>query len=173
VKYAGFTGLLLALAGLASAQDAPPDAADRLRQLQRDFALIEVLVQEGLHLAGQDDPLQRAESCNVVAKRLVQEIKQAAGERDQPRATQLGNYLHSVLVRGVAGNLDTARSRLDDDSGPNPDFQRIRDEALRVTEPVTGEHAQGSERQLMEPAAEAINKGRTAVQDAAKRKKKP
>jgi hypothetical protein len=171
VKYALFTAALLSLGGLALAQDPQPEKVDRLREFQRDLPLIEFFVKEGVKLSGQDDPLLRAQACGGVAEKIVREIKTAAGERDQQRATNLGTFLHAVLVRGVANNLDTARSRLPEDGEPSPDLRRIRDEVLRATEPVTGGATQASERQIMQPAAAAANKGRAAVQDAVKSKK--
>jgi len=171
VKHALLTSVLLALSGLAFAQAPPTEATDRLRQFQRDLSLIKLFVHEGVKLAAQDNPLKRARTCSVVAESLVNEIRQAAVQRDQQRAANLGNFLQAVLVRGVANNLDTARSRLPDDAELHPDFQRIRDDILRVTEPVTGAGTQASEQQIMQPAATAINEGRAAVQNAVKDKK--
>jgi hypothetical protein len=171
MKYAFLAAALFTLGGLALAQEPPTESADRLREFQRDRSLIELVVQEGVRLAGEDDPLKRARSCNVVAERLAAEIKTAAVQRDQQRAAKFGTFLQAVLIRGVANNLDTARSRLDDDAEPDPDFQRIRDDVLRFTEPVTGGDTQKSEQQIMQPAAKAINAGRSAVEDAVKGKK--
>jgi hypothetical protein len=172
VKYAFFASGFLALAGLALAQDPQPESIDRLRLFQRDLPLIEFFVKEGVKLSGEDNPLTRAQACGGVAAKLVREIKAAGVARDEQRATNLGKYLHAVLVRGVANNLDTARSRLPEDGEPHPDFQRISDEILRVTEPVSGGGGtQASEKQIMQPAAAAVNQGRAAVRDAVKGKR--
>jgi hypothetical protein len=171
VKYALFASGFLALGGLVLAQDPQPESTDRLRQFQRDLPLIEFFVREGVKLSGEDNPLARAQTCTGVATKLAHERKEAAVQRDQQRANNLGHFLHAVLVRGVANNLDTARSRLADDGEPSPDFERIRDEVLRVTEPVAGGGTQASEQQIMQPAAAAVNEGRAAVQNAVKSKK--
>ncbi len=168
MKYALLTAAALSLSGLALAQDSRITTTDRLRQFQRDLPLIETLVREGVKLAGEANPLARAETCGILTKKLVGELKQAAAQRDQQRADTLGTFLEALLVRGVANNLHEARSRLPEDAQPHADVERIREEVLRETEPLTGPVGSGSEEQLLQPAAAAVSEGRAAVQKAAR-----
>jgi len=152
MKYALLTAVFLALSGLAPATDRPPAAEARLRQLQHDLGLIEALVSDGLDLAAQDDPLLRARTCNKLAAAVVQEIQKAAKEKDKQRAAGMGQYLKSVLVRGVAGNLDRARKDLPKDSPRHAEILSIGDEVVRLIQPITDQSAQ-----------DAVNHGRDAV----------
>src|SRR5262249_48194822 len=164
------TAALLALSGLALATDGPPESEQRLRQLQRDLELIQTLVDDGLKLAAEEDPIVRARTCNDLAGALVQEIQKAAETKDENRAAHLGGYLKTVLVRGVAGNLDLARRDLPQDS---PEVQSVSNQTVRVTQPVTDEKYQVDPNyQIMLPALDAVNKGRQAVDNALKGKAK-
>jgi hypothetical protein len=165
MKYALLASTCLALSGLALGQDSPPEKTDQLRQLQRDLPLIEFFVKEGVRLSGEENALKRARTCSAVAEKLVREINVAATQRDQQRTDNLGNFLNAVLIRGVANNLDIVRSRADDGE-IGLEVQRVRDEVLRVTEPVTGTGTQTSQQQIMQPAAAAVSKGRAAVENA-------
>src|SRR5439155_26249795 len=62
---------LAAWAGAALAQDDGVD--ERAGQLQRDQQLIQLLVDSGVRLAAEDDPLRRADYCNRLADRLGKE----------------------------------------------------------------------------------------------------
>ena len=153
----------LALAGFAFAGEPAPAPRERLQQFLKDLPLIEVLVQEGISLAGEEDPLKRAQTCNVLAKTLVTEIQQAAGHKDEGRAASLGNYLQAVLVRGVAGNLDLARTTAPQGASRAPEMKLISDQVLEVTQPVADS---SPESKIMQPAAQAVNTGRVAVEKA-------
>jgi hypothetical protein len=87
---------------------------DPLLQFQRDQALIRSLVEGGLQLAGEDDALARARTCNTLAEQLSREIRQAAEEHDGPRAAFLANHLEALLVRGVASNAGRVRTAMPD-----------------------------------------------------------
>ncbi len=164
---------LLALSGMALATDRPAAAEERLRQFQRDLGLIQSLVDEGLNLAAEEDPLLRARTCNKLAGALVQEIQEAAEKKEDKRAASLGNYLKAVLVRGVAGSLDLAKKDLPQDSPRQPELQSISDQVVRVTQPVADKKYQVDPNyQLMLPALEAVNQGRAAVEKAVRGKGK-
>jgi hypothetical protein len=170
MKYSLLTTTLLAFSSLALALDRPPEAAERLRH---DLALIQNLVNEGLNLAAEEDPILRARICNKLAGDLVQEIQKAAATKDEKRAAHLGGYLKTVLVRGVAGSLDLARRDLPQDSPRQPELQSVSDQTVRVTQPVADEKYQVDPNyQLMQPALDAVNQGRQAVDNALKGKAK-
>jgi hypothetical protein len=158
---------LLSLAGIVVAGD-PPNG-ERLRQFRRDLPLIETLVDEGLVLAAEEDPVKRAQSCNVLAKSIVHEIETAAKQRDQQRTTTLGKLLQAVLVRGVAANLDLARSQLPEDPQRQPELERIGEQMREVTDPVANPSI-SIPKQIMGPALDAVKKGRVAVDKAIKGK---
>src|SRR5262249_1106535 len=76
----------------APALSGEPQRADQLR---RNRNLIGALVEGGLNLAGEDDPLKRAGYCNDLAQRLAGAIKEASESRDGPRTAELGRHLRS------------------------------------------------------------------------------
>src|SRR4051812_43463174 len=84
------------LATLVWAGDSP-SGTERARLFQRDRDLIETLVDQGLRLAGEDDPLKRADCCNGVVKHLADELRQAADNREGARMAELSLHLHAVL----------------------------------------------------------------------------
>jgi hypothetical protein len=171
MKWATVAALILAIAGLVLAGDEPLVPKERLRQLQRDLRLVQVLVQEGLLLAGEEDPLKRARTCNVVADSLVKEIQRAAGARDARRTANLGIFLQDVLVQGVAGNVDLARGKLSTRARED-EFKQIGEQVVQITRPVSEEIRQApeSEQKILQPAAQAASTGRLAVEMALKRK---
>jgi hypothetical protein len=126
-------GLVPLLAGDEPAATGPPQ---RVKRFQRDRQLIETLVQGGLHLAGTEDPLQRADYCNKVAARLAAEVEQAAQDQEKARLAELTQYLHALLEEGVAANLDTARSRIPTGSAAEKRLQAIRDRAAGLILPL-------------------------------------
>jgi hypothetical protein len=108
---------LLVPALMAMAADEPTPNVTRGQRLRRDSQLIESVVQSGLRIAGENDPLKRATYCNGMAETLAAEISQAAGDRDGMRLTELGQYFQELLEQGVASNLNFARKQLP--SGPS------------------------------------------------------
>src|SRR5262249_2938264 len=167
------TAALLALSGLALATDGPPESEQRLRQLQRDLELIQTLVDDGLKLAAEEDPIVRARTCNDLAGALVQEIQKAAETKDEKRAAHLAGNLKTELVRGVARNPARARRDLPQDSPLQQELQSVSNQTVRVTQPVTDEKYQVDPNyQIMLPALDAVNKGRQAVDNALKGKAK-
>jgi hypothetical protein len=103
--------LLLPLAWALGAASVSPDA-ERVRQFERDQNLIQTLVESGIELAGEDDPLRRAAQCNKLADRFAREISQAAAAKNSPRVKTFGEHLQDLLTVGVAGNLAVARGSL-------------------------------------------------------------
>src|SRR5262249_55784977 len=99
--------LCAALAAGVWAEDVPeaPSAAAQAKLFQRNRVLLQTLVQGGLELAKQEDPVKRAGCCNDLAKQLANEIRLAAQSRDAYRAAELGDHLYALLHDGVAGNL--------------------------------------------------------------------
>src|SRR5215831_11729526 len=67
------------LVPIGLAQDAAnlSEHPDRLRQFQRNYALIESLVQGGVRLAAANQPLQRVEHCIALLRSLRDALRQA------------------------------------------------------------------------------------------------
>jgi hypothetical protein len=175
MKFLGVAALLLvALAGFVGAGDPEPatelDPAEAVRQFRRDRKLIESLVESGLRLAGEEDPLKRADQCNVLAEQLSQEIQQAAADREGQRAEALGNHLNALLVRGVAGNLTLALGSQEPDAPPAPEMKRIAEQAalaLKPAEEELGRPAHDGQASLQQ-ALKFVHGGRAAVEKALK-----
>jgi hypothetical protein len=128
----------LLLAALAGAQD-PPSPAEGVAdfgRLERNRALIQELVHSGLSLAGEGDPLKRADTCNGLAKRLAGEIRQAAEHQDIDRATELGDHFCSLLKGGVLPNLSTVRLHMDPGSAGEAELRRVGAETVELTTPL-------------------------------------
>lgn len=101
------------------------DAAENPGQLQRNRSLIRNLVQSGLQLAAEDDPLVRADHCHALAEQVIDEIRSSATEWEIDRAVQLSDHLNSVLKLGVAGNLRIVRFESSPSSAREIDVQRV------------------------------------------------
>jgi hypothetical protein len=166
--------LLLAVAGhvLALPGDLPAD--DRVAQLQRDRDLIRDLVEGGVKLAAEADPLKRADHCNRLADGLAREIKKAVATRDALRAAQLSEQMQLLLVRGVAGNLHVARASLEPNSPREPEFLRLGIEVAGVAKTIEDEVGNDPtlEPAKMQPTLDAVAKGRAEVEQAIKGKGK-
>lgn len=59
----------------------------------------------GLRLAEESDPLQRAECCSDLADHLLQAIVTASVKGDQHNVSALGKHLGEFVERGVSANL--------------------------------------------------------------------
>jgi hypothetical protein len=113
IRRVALTLLVAALSALAHA-DSPVYRTpfDELAQFQQNQFLIEALVESGLRLVEEDDPLSRADACAQLARSFADEVHKAAQERDASRTAELGKHLHNLLERGVATNLREARQQI-------------------------------------------------------------
>jgi hypothetical protein len=161
----------LAVAGLRAADTAPAERAGRLRI---DRLLITAVVDSGLKLAAEDDPLKRAQTCNALAGTFAEEARRAAAARERDRAADLGQCLQSVLVRGVAANLSLARGELSDDSPRMPEMRRVSERAVALTGPLLEDMERTSEQDSppMRAAVRALSRARAQVERAVKDKER-
>jgi hypothetical protein len=161
---------LLTAAGLALADGPSPprSPAERLEQFRRDRGLVRKLVEGGLHLASQDDPLKRADQCNLLARDLSQEVQQAVKEHDRARGERFGQGLEKLLVHGVAGNLTLVADHPAPDAPSLSEVHRLSDEALSVLEPLQKEfdRAPGSMQKQLEKVMQALKRGRSKMEEA-------
>jgi hypothetical protein len=128
--------LVLAAVSQAQSPAAPLSAAEQARRFGRNRSLIEKLVMGGLRLADEDDPLKRANYCNGIAQSMADEIRQAAGDHEKARVTELKQHLHSLLKDGVAENLIQARKRIPNGSAEEKELRKVRDDTEQFLKPV-------------------------------------
>lgn len=69
------------------------------------IALYNVLIQESLRIADDDDPLLRAGGTSRVADQFAQAITQAAERGDQAEVLRLTKLLSQLLQRGIQDNV--------------------------------------------------------------------
>jgi hypothetical protein len=124
------------LATVAQAGGLAGSGEQHLHQRRQNQDLIQILVDGGLQLAGERDPLKRAEYCTNLAGSLVREIEHAARGGEKDRAVELGGHLRDVLQLGVAPNLTSVRARTPLGSTREADIRRVGDEAWNVTKPL-------------------------------------
>jgi hypothetical protein len=115
--------------------------------LRRDLPLLQDLVKAGLSLAAEDDPLKRAALSNHLVERLALELRETADKHETVRLSELGEHFQSLLMRGVAGNLQRARAVLPPDSPRLQELARVGADAVRLTRPL----AQSLEQQRRGP----------------------
>ncbi len=170
----GLLVIPLALAGFVLGDARPSPDESPLVQLRRDLPLIEILVDEGLNIAAEDDPLRRAKYCNRLAERFAEEMQKAGREKNSPRLAELGAHLQALLTRGVAGNLSLAKKQLPLDSPRAHEVQQVGDQVLKATKPVENqlEKIPPAEDPIMLNVLQGLQKGRTDVENAVKGKGK-
>src|SRR5437899_3978711 len=130
-RYLSVTLLLAGLAALVGAQGpAGPTPADQARLLTRNRDLLRATVANSLELTDKYSPLERAGTCNKLVKVWAGAVEQAARDHDAARAAELGGHLNKVADVGVAGNLRTARAKIEPGSPMEDVLFRHRDQAL-------------------------------------------
>jgi len=155
-------------AALAEDPAATP-TPERAIQVQRNYRLIRTLVESGLHLAAEEDPLKRARQCLDVAGRLAEEIRQAAEKREELRVVELGEHLHALLEQGVAGNIALARRQIPSGSTAEKGLREACDQAAAFVRQLeeflqsTSEPFEGAEMKLM---LQGLHAGLDAVEKA-------
>ncbi len=156
------------VAAPANPPASPRTPAERLKELRGDLDLVRQLVEGGLRLAKEEDPLRRADQCNLLAKELSGAVRRAVKDRDRTRADVLGQQLEALLVRGVAANLQRAREQLPPDTPTPPELRRLADEAVSATDPLRQEFDQAPEHEQdrMSGVRQAVTQGRAHVEKA-------
>jgi hypothetical protein len=167
----GVVPLSVALLGASTltTEGGPRLLDERVRQWRQDRELIRVLVEGGLRLAGQEDPLQRADCCTGLAEHLAEAIQQAAAARDADRVAEMGQHFFALLKRGVAGNLSAARTATPAGSRREEELRRVSDRATRISQPVEDRLRQvtdPADPDDMQRALKAVHDGRVEVERA-------
>src|SRR5437899_1695568 len=173
-RYLSLSLLMVGLAALASADEPSAAPADlgRVWQVQRNQALVQDLVEGGLHLAKAEDHLQRARYCNDLATSLADEIRQAADDHDGDRAVELGRHLQDVLQNGVAANLNKERAKVPHGSTRETEMNSVRIESGNITDHLLKELDQilKDNPAALEQVLQAIQEAQAAVAAAGKGK---
>jgi hypothetical protein len=162
--------VLALLLPLAFAEDAPrqPTSAERVELFQRNQVLIQTLVQSGLRLAKEEEPLPRAEACGDAAQRLAEEIRQAVANHEQARLTELGQHLQALLDNGVVANLRKARRQIPAGSTYEKNLFAVRDRItaeLATLEKFLAEEAE-KDQELSQRLPVLVRESRAAVEKA-------
>jgi hypothetical protein len=114
----------------------------RAEQFHRDADLVQALVEGALKLAGEKDPVQRADCYQILAAKVAQEVRRANASGDDHRAAALARHIDVLWREGVAENLTAAKAASDAAARQN-DIDRV---ALSVAK--LGDSLQQLERQL-------------------------
>jgi electron transfer flavoprotein alpha/beta subunit len=136
-------------------------------------SLLETVVWEGLRLAEEKDPLQRADSCSAVAEQLVQTILLASAMGEVERAAMLGQCLSEMADRGVAANLNRVEMNEADTDGL-AELERVRQRAAAAEAALQSnwQRAPSSARKGLEQAMEASRSSLERAAHAGKSKGK-
>ena len=108
--------------GGAQAPRTGPTPAQKAQLFQRNYPLIEKLVDNSLKLTKQTDPLSRSENYRGTILELEQQIKTAVSDGDASRVAELTTHLRSLLNRGLLPNLGVAREKT---SPGHPNEERL------------------------------------------------
>jgi DNA anti-recombination protein RmuC len=151
-----FVAAVLACVSGGKNPDSPADLKGRARQFHENFGLIEVLVENSIRLAEEDDPLRRAQYCNGLVERFSAAMKTATQKQDLGRVEELGQHVHDLLSQGMAANLRSARQRAPESSTMERDLQSVRAQTEQSLAPVeeqlqqaAGGEEQGSARRVL------------------------
>src|SRR5262249_688234 len=149
---------------------APPADLGRVWQVQRNQALVQDLVEGGLHLAEAEGHLQRARYCNDLATSLAEEIRQAADDHDGDRAVELGRHLQDALQNGVPANLNKRRAKVPHGSTRVTEMNSVRIESGNITNHLLRELAQilKDNPAALKEVLQAVGEAQTAVAAAGK-----
>ena len=131
---AGVTlAVLLGLSAWAGAQGLAPGltAADRIRLLKANRAVLADLVGSGVELAGADDPLARAAAAGKTVRVLGAAFKAAAEAGDADRAADLGDHLNTAVRDGLVPVLDRGRETIPAGSPQAKELAKLRAAAAR------------------------------------------
>lgn len=147
----------------------PAADAKRIQQLKRNRNLIVDLVDGGLQLSREDEPIKRANSCQNLARRLANEIRQAVNRRESARAAEMGQHLRDLLTGGIAQNVNIVRPKVQVGSMLERDMKQVGDWVTSVTSALEDQLASASPADAdLRFTLDAIHGGRTEVEKAIK-----
>ena len=130
-RYLWVTTLFIVLAALVGAQGPTAGSpADQAKLLSRNRQLLRMTVENSLDLGAKESHLEKAGTCNRLVKVWAGEVERAAKSDEVARAVELGEHLNRVVEQGVAGNLRSARKRIEVGSPMEQQMFDRRDEVV-------------------------------------------
>jgi hypothetical protein len=151
----------------------PPSPVKPVGKPDTMYHLAGALVHNGLRLAGEEDPLRRADYCADIADTLVQTILDASAAGDTERPVRLGKHLGAVMGRGVGDNLDRVAA-IDPEGHRSAEMQRVARRVASATEALENnlERVPASAQAGLQRALEASSHGKERAQESSKAKGK-
>lgn len=138
--------LVLLVAAFGAGEKPAPRSGAPLRavQFQTNYNLIQLLVENSLRLAAEDDPLKRADHCDSLVDLFALEISKAAEKQDDARVAELGQHLHDLLSQGVAANLRAVRKQRAGDALALKDLDGVRIQTEQSLRPMEEQLRRGA-----------------------------
>lgn len=109
-----------------------PTAAQKAQLFQKNYTLIEKLVDNSLKLTKQTDPLSRSENFRSTFLEMEQQILGALREGDKNRLAELSDHLKSLSERGLLPTVGKARENISQNHPNEPRLFEVRDTAERI-----------------------------------------
>jgi hypothetical protein len=118
--------------GSAQGTKTRPTPVQKTQLLQKNYNLIEKLVDNGLKLTKQTDPLSRSENFRGTFLELEQQILAALHERDADRLVELNEHLQSLSSRGLLPTVGAARETISQNHPNESRLFEVRDLTERI-----------------------------------------
>ncbi len=157
-------GIVLATGAWA---DAPQETPLEEARLHENMDLVKNLVKGSLLLAGEDDPLKRADHCNALATYVASEMEQSAEKRNTDRVAELGHHLQALFQQGVAANIDILRQEIPAGSARAQEMDRLAQNIRQVLDTLESHLREcGENDEGIQHALQAIRDARAEVEKA-------
>ncbi len=142
----------------------PPVHLLRVRQFQRNFPVIQSLVEGSLRLAREEDPLRRAQCCTEVLEGLAGSLEQAVAQADRPRIVELSYELDLLLKEAVATNLERACGAEPRGPARAKDLLAVGRRVAEILLPLEGRIGRFEGSEETDSAVHYLKEGRVAVE---------
>lgn len=134
------TTIFLALAAWAGAQgpSSPLSPATHCELFKTNQDLLQHLVNDGIELADDDQPLKRAEQCNRTAAMLARYLGNAADDQNADRVVELAGIMSDVVRDGLVPNLNAAQDQIKPGDPREGVLIKVRDDAAHELDAIAG-----------------------------------
>lgn len=99
---------LFAVASSAGARDAGEGDTGRALSAGGNASLVRVLIDRGVALGRETEPLKKAEHFEMIVGELAERVRRAARTRRHERAHRFAEHFRRIAERGVAANIEEA-----------------------------------------------------------------
>lgn len=99
---------LFAVASAALARDAGEGDTDRAERAHGNASLVRILIDRGVALGREKDPLKKAEHFEMIGGELAERVRRAVRARRHERAHRFAEHFRRVAERGIAVNIEKA-----------------------------------------------------------------